>query len=33
MDNRQNSTNINWFPRPGVKLTSKMQYIKAEFYG
>lgn len=24
---------INWFPRPVVKITSKMKYIKGEFYG
>lgn len=24
---------INWSPRPVVKITSKMQYIKGEIYG
>ena len=28
----ENKTNINWYPRPVVKITSKMKYIKGEFY-
>jgi len=33
MEQNSTKTNINWFPRPVVKITSKMKYIKGEFYG